>query len=374
MRFGINAQRLAGQPFGVGRYLEYLLKYWAKMLTDDEKLNIYIRQSLDENNSKPPTNAAMTIKQLTPQLTPLLWEHLILPQCSQELDVLFGPSYTIPIAYRSPCVVAIHSVNEIVSNSHPWWYDYTYRQLYTWSGHRANRAIVPCETTKIDVEKHYRIPANKIDIIPQGADDSFRPIEDESLLKATRERWLGSDVPFVLFVGSLSKRRNTLLLIEAFAKVKKQHDLPHKLLLFGRNHDNLPIKEFCEALEISDCVVQTDGKIADHTEMIPIYNAAEVFVHPSLYEGWSMTTTEALACGTATIASNRGGLGDVANGHALMLEVINVDTLADAIAQVLLDANLKQELRIKARNRGSTLRWEDTSRQTLDVLRKVAGG
>ena len=167
-------------------------------------------------------------------------------------------------------------------------------------------------------------------------------------------------------------RRNIPNLIAAFAKVKKTSQLPHKLLLLGPNHQSLPLSRICAEHDVSDAVVQSDGKFTHHQELIRIYNGADVFVHPSWFEGWSMRTIEALACGTATIAADRGGLGDVARGYAYMVEEPTVEALKNALEKVLLDESLRGELKKLARQRGSAMTWEDTTRQTLDVIRNVA--
>jgi glycosyltransferase involved in cell wall biosynthesis len=375
MKIGLNAQRLVGQRLGVGRYLEYLIRHWANMLDASESVEVYLRAPLDGDAERYlGFSDAIRARVLRPRLTGSLWENLLLPPKARRLSVLFGPSYTLPLLYPGPAVVAIHSVNEALSGTHPWWYDYVDRPLYALSARKAQRVIVPSESTKVDVEKCYRVAPEKIDVVPQGADDAFRPIEDEERLRATRRKFLGADLPYILFVGKISQRRNIPMLIDAFAKLKKRRGIPHALLLVGPNHLHYPLRERCEKLGIADSVVQTDGKFREHIELVPIYNAADLFVHPSSYEGWSMTTMEALACGTAVVAVNRGGLGEVANGHALMVEEPTVDNLADAIERVLSDEPLRQELRRKARRRGSAFRWEDTTRQTLEVLRRVAAG
>jgi glycosyltransferase involved in cell wall biosynthesis len=369
MRFGINAQRLAGQRLGVGRYLEYLFTNWNRMLAPSETMSLYLRDEVDTGALHLGPN--FKVEQLRSRLPVFLWEQLVLAGRGQELDVLFGPSYTLPLAYRGRSVVATHSVNEIQQGAHQWWY-VAYKEYYKLCAKKADAVIVPCEATKADLVRLYGIHPEKIDVIPQGADDAFRPIDDQQLLSETRKQLLGADLPYVLFVGSLSHRRNSPLLVAAFSEVKKRRRIPHKLLLFGPNHVNIPLKEIAAKRGVADSVIQTDGKVTSHKELVAIYNAADVFVHPSSYEGWSMTTTEALACGTAVIATNRGGLGELAAGHAMMLDEPTVESLADAIEQVLTDDGLRAELRAKARIRGSSLRWEDTSRQTLDVLRRVA--
>jgi glycosyltransferase involved in cell wall biosynthesis len=198
-------------------------------------------------------------------------------------------------------------------------------------------------------------------------------MDDQTVLNGVRERYFGSNRPYILFVGKCSTRRNIPMLLEAFAMLRRETNIPHGLLLFGPNVAGFPLADICERLGIADAVVQTDGRIAHHAELVPVYAAADVFVHPSEYEGWSMTTTEALACGTAVVASNRGGLGELANGHAFMVDEPSAAAFADAIGQVLSNETLRRDLQRLARVRGAALSWEDTSRQTLDVLRDVAG-
>ena len=295
-------------------------------------------------------------------------------RAAAESDVLFCPAYTAPLFYPGRLVVATHSVNEIQPDAHDWTYRLTYEPIYRHAARNAYAVIVPAKITRDDVCRAYGIDPARVVIVPQGADDCFRPLEDLAALRAVRTRYFGRDRPFILFVGKLSTRRNAHLLIRAFAALRKERRIPHGLLLFGPNTDGLPLAALCQQLGVSDDVVQTDGVIAEHRDIVPVYNAADVFVHPSEYEGWSMTTVEALACGTAVIAADRGGLGEVAKGHALMLDALSTDTLADAIGRVLQDDGLRADLRSRARARGRALRWEATTRDTLDVIRDVATG
>jgi glycosyltransferase involved in cell wall biosynthesis len=373
MRFGINAQRLSGQRLGVGRYLEYVIRNGAEMLAPDERLDVYVREPLtSEDEAHLNLNGRASATLVRPNMSGLLWENTVLPLHLSGLDVFFGPSYTLPIPYRGRSVVAIHSVAEKTEGAHPWWYDHTYARYYQWSARHADRVIVPCESTRREVALHYGVAEARIDIAPQGAAPSFQPISDPNVLRQTRETWLGEDVPYVLFVGKLSQRRNIPALIEAFAMAKKRRGLPHKLLLFGPNHVNLPLDEVISAFGVQDSVVQTDGRIDHHDELVPVYSGADAFVHPSMYEGWSITTVEALACGTAVIAAERGGLADAVAGHGLMLPDPTPDALADAIEHVLTDGAARRDLQAQARLRGAAITWRDTARLTLDSLRRAA--
>jgi len=369
MRIAFNGQRLAGQPFGVGRYLEYLLRYWNEQLADDEELSLFLRQPLSDKLERAWPRVRTVV--LESNMSGLPWETLRLGPAAGDHDVLFCPAYSAPLGYDGPLVVATHSVNETEPNAHSWMYRQTYARLYKHCARRADAVIVPGERTRKAVEEHYGVPDERLHIVHQGADEAFHPMDDQpELLSKTRKRFFGSDRPYLLFVGKGSPRRNIPMLIEAFARIRKEGPWPHGLLLFGPYKGDVPFEKLCKDLGVEGDVVQTEGIIDKHSDLAPIYAAADIFIHPSENEGWSMTTTEAMAAGTAVIAADRGGLGEVARGHAYMIEP-SVNSLADAIQSVLSDDALRAELRRKARARGEALRWDKIAQQTLDVVRDV---
>ena len=264
------------------------------------------------------------------------WEILRLGRAAADHDVLFCPAYTGPVRYRGQIVVATHSVNETEPAAHGWLYRQTYSRLYRYCARHADAVIVPGERTRRAVLEYYGVPGERLHIVHQGADDAFHPIDDPALLTATRTRFFGTDRPYLLFVGKGSKRRNIPMLVEAFARLRHEGGWPHGLLLFGPYQGDLPLEKLLSDLGVEKDVVQTPGVVEHHSDLAPIYAAADIFIHPSENEGWSMTTTEALASGTPVIAADRGGLGEVARGHAYMIEP-TVDALVDSIRTVLSD-------------------------------------
>ncbi|MBA2269743.1 MAG: glycosyltransferase family 4 protein [Chthoniobacterales bacterium] len=353
-----------------------MLKHWSTMLSPGEEVHAYLREPIPpESIAHLNLSSAIKFEIVPPKMQGIVWENFPMAlRARKTADVLFGPAYTLPLLSRKPRkrVVATHSVNQVESGAHDFWYNYTYAKRDELCARSADAVIVPCDTAADLVAKQYGVPRKRLFSVPQGAPHSFRPLENPELLRQTRIAFLGTDAPYILFVGKLSSRRNIPNLIGGFAKAKKAKGLPHKLLLVGPNHVHLPLAEVCREHGVTADVVQTDGKFTDHEELIPLYNAADVFIQPSIFEGWSITTVEALACGTAVIASNRGGLIDVAHGHAYMLEDPSVETIADALEKVLLDDYLRQELKQLARARGKTFTWERTTGETLDVIRQVA--
>lgn len=370
MRFGVNALRLSGQRLGIGRYIEYLLKDWDSMLSPGEQVVVYVREPFDKNDLG--LSDAFEVRHLPSRHDGVRWEHLVLARRWRETDVLFCPSYTVPLHYRGRLVVATHSVNEAEPGSHPWWYHLTYRQRNKFCARRSDAVIVPSLTTKEHVQTLYGVAPDKITVVPEGAPRSFAPVEDEALLAETRRRYLGSDVPYVLFVGKLSQRRNIPALIEAFARVKHGEGLPHKLLLFGPNVLELPLDELVQRLGVSDSVVQTDGRIERHDQILPVYSGADLFVHPTAAEGFSLTIVEAMACGLPVITVGRGAVAEIVDDAAITVDAPEPGQLEAAIRRVLTDADLRSDLARRSIARAELFRLDSTARGTLDVMRQVA--
>lgn len=372
MHIGLNARRLEGQRFGVGRYIEYLLTYWSRLLAGGDRVSVFVRAPLDTASLDLSDRIAVDV--LRPRLSGVTWENAVLPVGARAVDVLFCPSYTAPLLFRGPMVVATHSVDVTSAETVTWQQRHLWDTLYRLSARRATRVVVPTEQTRREVAQTYGVDPGRIAVVPQGADDAFRPLRDGSLRSATRRQWLGADVPFILFVGKLSVRRNIPALIRAFAIVKRERRLPHKLLLLGPDHHNLRLAELIAELGLQGEVVQNDGRFRRHTDIVPVYNAADLFIHPSLYEGFSITTVEAFACGVPVVAANRGALAEIATGYARMVDDPSDRGLAAAIGEVLSSPAELARLRARSLERSQVYRWERTARETLEVLADAAGG
>lgn len=370
MRIGVDALRLSGQRLGIGRYIEYLFKHWNTMLEADEQVVVYVREPFDAAG----LSDSFEVRVLPSRFDGVLWEHLVLAKRWRETDVLFCPSYTMPLHYRGRSVVATHSVNEAQAGTHPWWYHLTYRQRNKLSAQRADAVIVPSQSARRHVEELYGVRPEKIDIVAEGVDDDFRPIEDELVLSETRRRYFGDDRPYVLFVGKLSQRRSIPELVTAFATLKHEDGIPHGLLLYGPNILDLPLERLVADLGVEDSVVQVNEKLANHQDIMPVYSAADLFVHPSAYEGFSLTTVEAMACGVPVVTVNRGAVAEIVGDTALKVEEPTAENLAVAMRRMFTEPDLRASLRAAALERAESFRLSATAKGTLDVLRRVGAG
>jgi glycosyltransferase involved in cell wall biosynthesis len=155
----------------------------------------------------------------------LAWENLRLAPAARE-DVLFCPSYSRPVFAAGRTVVTIFEATlklypEYFPKEH--WYSTSrlYLRLYEWSGKHAVRVLTTTDAARQDIVRGYGIPAAKIDVVRLAANEAFRPLRDPGPLSAVRRRYVGDDVPFFLFVGKMTPRRNVPLLMEAFAAFHK---------------------------------------------------------------------------------------------------------------------------------------------------------
>ena len=211
------------------------------------------------------------------------WEHLVLARHWRETDVLFCPSYTVPLHYRGKLVVATHSVNEAEPGTHPWWYHLTYRQRNKLCARRSDAVIVPSQTTKKHVEDLTASHPRRSRSCPK----ELRGRSGGSTRVCWRRRGCATSARTSLcpLRRQAVARRNIPALIEAFAREASER-LPHKLLLFGPNVLEIPLDELVERLGIAGSVVQTDGRIERHDEILPVYSGADLFVHPTAAEGF----------------------------------------------------------------------------------------
>lgn len=370
MRFGVNVRRLEGQRLGIGRYIEYLLHAWKDALSPDDSMALYLREPLRAGDEWIERHFDTAV--LSPRLTGVTWENFAMGPRLRDLDVFFGPSYSLPLGYKGRCVVATHSLNELTPGAHPWWYMATFSPLYRFSARKALKVIVPSASVLEQVHRYYGIPLQRLEIVREGAPDAFAPVEDEAILRETRLEYTGVDTPYILFVGKFSERRNIPLLIRAFAQLKKRRAIPHNLLLLGPNHLELPLQTLAEDLGVADSVTITNRKFARHADIVPVYSAAELYAFPSLFEGASNTVVEAMSCGVPVVAGRCEAIADIVEGCGTLIDSISVDSVAEAMGDALTNRARWQEMRDRGLERSKSLRWSTTARHTLDIMRWAA--
>lgn len=237
---------------------------------------------------------------------------------------------------------------------------------------KARLIVCVSETSRAQVAEQFNISPDRLVAVYNGVSEQFRPVE-ESLSKPFLLEKYGLKDPYVLFVGQLKVRsKNILRLLESFSIFKNETRSDVRLVLAGRRPSHEPysstlIDETIARLNLSDHVTEL-GHVPD--EDLPVlYSGAEMFMFPSLWEGFGLPVVEAMACGTPVVTSNVSCLPEVAGGAAVLTDPYCVEDMAGAMFRVFNDCRLKESLREKGLSRAKEFTWERTARQTLDAYK-----
>ncbi len=301
-------------------------------------------------------------------LSPGLWEQVTLRNAHPASAPLFCPSYVIPLATRAPTLLAHHGSYEGYPSAFSWWALNKARAIYAASVHRATVVTTVSEFSRKDIEKFYHFDAQRIHIVPEGVDTrTFRPLPGDQRVGDWRSQNVSTDRPFILYVGKPTERRNLSQLIRAFASLRRERSIDHKLVIAGADLPGTsPFRKVIEDESLIDDVVVI-GYLT-HDELPLAYNAADMLVYPSSYEGFGMPVLEAMACGTPAIALDNTAFPEFAGGVALLLSDARPTTLAQGMLAVLDNDGQRQQMRERGPVRAADYDWGIITRRYLDLL------
>jgi glycosyltransferase involved in cell wall biosynthesis len=260
------------------------------------------------------------------------------------------------------------------------------------SARRARRIITVSQHAKQEIMARYQIPGGKIAVTYEAAGERFVPIADPAALRAVRATYSIPDGPFVLALGNLQPRKNIRRLVEAFAGAVEGEGwrvAGGELRQGSTDYSNSPPSTLHPSLVIAGKAKWRESEIfqavqeaglahavvfpgyVDDDDLPALYSAAAVFVYPSLYEGFGLPPLEAMACGTPVICSKAASLPEVTGDAALSVDPADVDSLAQALCDVLATPGLRADLRQRGLRRAAQFSWSRCATETLAVYREA---
>lgn len=371
MILGVNGIRLIGQRSGVARAIEAVLNCLSEMEHPFHHIRVYSPRPIDSRVRLPPNATNVVL----PSRLPLgLWEQITLLKAHGTRDVLFCPSYTLPLFARCPTLLTHHGSYEGYKGSaqvFSTWTRIKARIMYDLSAHRATLVSTVSRYSQKDMAHFYRMDPARIHVIPDGVDTHlFKPLNDPQACSDWRRKVLGDDQPFILYVGKPTKRRNLPNLLQAFARLKRHEGVPHRLLLIGSSLPGLSIADEIRSLGLETDVV--DLPYAEHEEIVLAYNACEMLVYPSSYEGFGMPVLEAMACGAPVIALDNTAFPEFAGDIAMLLPNAQPETLVEGILKVIRDSSIREHMAQAGPQRAVAYDWHLVTRMYLDLLIELA--
>lgn len=359
MRIAIDASRAtAARVTGTERYALEAVRALIRLNTEHD-IALYFRD-------EPPLDLFPPSSRVTWRVIPLrrAWTHVrfAMALAADRPDVVWVPAHTLPLLFPGPAAVTIHDLGyKIFPEAHP----PRQRRYLDWStAHSAGRADVvfaDSRATARDLARFYGTPESKIRIVYPGVNPP--PIGS---LDAARLRYQLPERYF-LFLGTLQPRKNIGRLVQAYARWRSNHVGDAAGLVLAGAQGWL-----FDPAWVADVEGVTLTGYVDDADRGALYAGALALVFPSLYEGFGFPAVEALACGAPVIASNTSSLPELVGDAGLLVDPLNVDDIARALAQMSDNAALRQDFTARGPAQAARLTWEAAARGILAGLESAA--
>lgn len=368
MVIGIDVSRaVSGQRTGTEAYAFYLTEALIPLACRrGHRLRLYF-------NHPPPSDHFLegpNVEQIVIPW-PRMWTHLRL---ASELhrrppELFFTPAHVIPISYRGTSVATVHDLGyHYFPEAHTRGQVAYLRWSTRHNARRSRTVIADSETTKDDLIRLYHIDAAKITAIYPGTDPSLRRINDSDYLHSVLRKY-GITPPYVLYIGTLQPRKNLRRLVQAFAG----SGIPHQLVVAGKAGwlaNPILATVFDYQSPITNNIV-LPGYV-DDKDKAALISQADALLYPSLYEGFGFPVLEGNACGTPVLCSNTSSLPEIAGKAALLVNPTDVAAMSAAIARIVTDASLREELVREGYKNVERYTWQNTAQGVIDILEAAA--
>lgn len=304
----------------------------------------------------------------------ILWHNLVFPLLAKKnhYDLLHIPTFRrIPYFKGCRTIVTVHdlapmTVEEKYDPLRTWYHQKVLKQLI----HRCDHVITVSHATKADILHQTRYPESKISVIHSGIDSVLFSPSIPLHAKQALEIKYGLSAPFFVYVSRIEHPgKNHLNLIKAFEQFTKREQTPHKLVLAGADWNGAEVvKDYAAQSPVRDRIVFLG--FVPKQDLVLLYNACDLMVFPSLYEGFGFPVLEAMACGAPVLCSYIPALEEVAGGHAYMFDPEKPEQICTLMCKALADGK-ETVRRTKAIEYARTFSWTECAKKVLQVYSQV---
>lgn len=378
MHIAIDARFASGQKTGVGKYTFNLIKAVSKSM-DENELHLFVNERLEKIES---TNIQFHHTGVTPEMHPQqeLWENIYLPLSLKrnKINIFHSPAFFLPLF--TPGTKKIVTIHDLAVFKFPETFPFRFSNYLQFmiklSVKSADKIIAVSNFVKDEIINILKVEPDKITVIYEGIDEMIKG--QGSHCREALQREVGVDNfketrvlthGFILYTGTIEPRKNIINIIKSF-NILKDKGLPYKLVLAGKKGWlSETIFEEVKRSRFKDDIILT-GYIPDE-ELKLYYSACDVFVYPSLYEGFGLPPLEAMACGAPVVVSDIPVFRETLSESALFINPESPQEMADGIVRVLNDDNLRRNLKKKGDEQVKKFSWERTATETLETYKKV---
>lgn len=374
LRIGIEATPAARQSAGIGRYARGLLHGLAALDRDDHFTLVVAARgaSTVQLEDIPFRHRRLLALPVTDRQATIVWHRLRIPfpitALTGPLDAFLALDFVLPpLGHHVPGVVVVYDLAFLTTPecADPRLRAYLTRVVPGAVSRAAGVVTISC-SARDDLVRLLGVPAERITVAYPGLAETFNRLPSEN--RADFCARLGLPPRFVLAVGTIEPRKNLSRLIDAISLLRRRPSTADVELVIagGRGWLDQPIFARIDELGLTRQVHIIDRP--DDDTILGLYHAAKVLAHPALYEGFGIPPLEAMACGTPVVCSNASSLPEVVGGAALLVDPLDVQGLAGALARVLDDESLQARLAAQGPVQAAQFTWQRTAEATLGAL------
>jgi len=354
MRVCLDGRVIGGAFSGIPRLTLNLIKRIICFGTEHE-FSILMRPEASEGYIEPRDNARIVTVDVPPYS---FWEQFRVPKVVEELgcDVFHVFTYAAPVKQVCKTIVAIHDLIPLEFPRYVGLLRRSYVKHVTGMvARRCWRVITLSEYSKWQICARLAVPPEKIVVVPGAVDPEFLA-EATAPAEATKP-----DGRYILNVSNKWLHKNAATAVRVLKALERKCD--HRLIMVGRQ--NPFVLRLIQELDLEDRV-EVRENVSDQ-ELAELYRGADVFLFPSLSEGFGLTPLEAMACGTPTICSYAGSLAEVLGDASVLVSPYDVEHMAISVLRILDDADFRDDLIRRGLERSHTFNWDAIARQILDI-------
>lgn len=284
---------------------------------------------------------------------------------------VFHCQYVLPPFTKSKSVLTVHDLahEHFPESFHPL-EAARMKKLVPWSARRTTHILTVSEFSAADISRRFNIPREKITVVYQAPSPDFKP-RDKDRCQEHIARMYGIQPPFILYVGRIQSRKNLSRLAEAYSRVRQQ-GISAKLVIVGKmDWQARQLMEKIKQLDMESSVIFPGYVPFDDLPLF--YNAAELFVFPSIFEGFGLPVVESMASGAPTITSYGSSLEEVAGDGALLVDPFDIASITNAVGKVLTDQDFRQQLAVRGLARSAIFERGMLAKKALEIYQSIAG-
>jgi len=289
------------------------------------------------------------------------WFEMAIPKLLQQIrpDLFLSPDGFLSLKTPVRSMAVFHDLNfEHYPQDIPYWTRRYYRTYFPKYAAKAVRIATVSEFSKTDIVRQYKVSPDKVDVVYDGANDAYKPL-DPAVKELVRNEYAGG-MPYFIFIGSLHPRKNLANLFRAFDLFKKSNPSEVKLLIVGaRKWWTREIDIAFNRMIFSDDVIFT-GRL-ESLELSRVLGSALALTYVSYFEGFGIPIVEAFRCDVPVITSNVTSMPEVAGDAALLVDPFKPESIAEALYKAYQYESIRDELITRGRRRKDMFSWQKTA-------------